>query len=58
MQSYNPWRVRRIKMKWKMVQKGNVWKRKLEFEKEDWVCITVITGVIVIMFLGAIIRSM
>lgn len=45
-------------MKWKMVKKGNVWKRKLELEKEDWVCVTIITGVIVIMFLGAIIRSM
>lgn len=44
-------------MKWKMVKKGNVWKRRLELEKEDWVYITVITGVIVIMFLGAIIRS-
>lgn len=45
-------------MKWKMVRKGNVWKRKPELEKEDLVCLTVITGVIVIMFLGAIIRRM
>jgi hypothetical protein len=43
-------------MKWKMVKKGNVWRRRLELEKEDWVYITVTTGVIVIMFLGAIIR--
>lgn len=45
-------------MKWKMVRKGNVWKRRPELEKEDWICMTVITGAIVIMFLGAIIRSM
>ena len=43
-------------MKWKMVKKGNVWKRRLELEKEDWIYIMIITGVIVIMFLGAIIR--
>lgn len=43
-------------MKWKMVKKGNVWRRRLELEKEDWVYITIITGVTVIMFLGAIIR--
>jgi hypothetical protein len=45
-------------MKWKMVKKGNVWRRRPELEKEDWVYITIITGVTVIMFLGAIIRSM
>lgn len=45
-------------MKWKMVKKGNVWKRRLVFDVEDWVCLTVITGVAIIMFLGAIIRGM
>lgn len=45
-------------MKWKMVKKGNVWRRRLEFDVEDWVCLTVIVGVAIIMLLGAIIRSM
>lgn len=44
-------------MKWKMVKKGNVWKRRLVFDVEDWVCLTVITGVLFILFLEAIIRS-
>ena len=45
-------------MKWKMVKKGNVWKRRIQFDVEDWVCFTVIAGVAVVMFLRAIIRGM
>jgi len=45
-------------MKWKMVKKGNVWKKRLVFDVEDWICFTVIAGVVFIMFLGAIMRGM
>lgn len=50
--------VREEAMKWKMVKKGNVWKKRLVFEAEDWLCLTVVTGVAVILFLGEIIRRM
>ena len=45
-------------MRWKMVKKGNVWKRRPELDVDDWVCIIFIMGVVFIMLLGAIIRRM
>ena len=45
-------------MRWKMVKKGNVWKRRLELDVDDWVCVIFIMGVVFVMLLGAIIRRM
>ena len=45
-------------MKWQIIRKGNKYKRRLKFDVEDWICLTVIVGVAFILFLRAIIRSM
>ena len=45
-------------MKWKMVKKGKVWKRRIQFDVEDWICLTLIAGLAVIMIFLAIVRGM
>lgn len=45
-------------MKWVMIKKGNIWKRRLVFEAEDWLCLVIITGIAVIMLLSELIRRM
>lgn len=44
-------------MKWVVVKKGDKYKRRLEFEVEDWVCLIIIVGVACLMLLGAIMRG-
>lgn len=45
-------------MKWKIIKKGNVYKRRPELETEDWICLGMLLSIVIVVILREIIRRM